>query len=191
VQKSFRDGNAMSEAERYTLVVRARSGRRRRPHFGGAFRLTSKFGSTAALKFDFRARQRVLHRQPDAVPHGRRPCARRLAPSGHGATLWVTVRRVESHDEDCHGGGSHFVRRDPATITDQAVAILAPVIAELLASGVTSLRSIAAALNERGIPTVAGAGCWRHVQNVKNRFAASSSQRLGFTATYKALLAEV
>ena len=48
--------------------------------------------------------------------------------------------------------------------TDRAVAVLAPVIAELRASGVTSLRGIAAALNERGIPTVAGSGRWRHVQ---------------------------
>jgi hypothetical protein len=48
--------------------------------------------------------------------------------------------------------------------TDQAVALLAPVIAELRASGVTSLRGIAAELNKRGIPTVAGAGRWRHVQ---------------------------
>jgi hypothetical protein len=48
--------------------------------------------------------------------------------------------------------------------TDRVVADLAPVIAELRASGVTSLRGIAAALNERGIPTVAGSGCWRHVQ---------------------------
>jgi hypothetical protein len=48
--------------------------------------------------------------------------------------------------------------------TDPAVALLAPVIAELRASGVTSLRGIAAELNKRGIPTVAGAGRWRHVQ---------------------------
>ena len=48
--------------------------------------------------------------------------------------------------------------------TDLAVGVLGPVIAELLASGVTSLRGIAAALNERGIPTVAGSGRWRHVQ---------------------------
>jgi hypothetical protein len=48
--------------------------------------------------------------------------------------------------------------------TEQAVARLAPVIAELRATGVTSLRGIAAALNERGIPTVAGSGRWRHVK---------------------------
>jgi hypothetical protein len=48
--------------------------------------------------------------------------------------------------------------------TEQAVARLAPVIAELRASGVTSLRGIAAALNERGIPTVAGSGRWYHTQ---------------------------
>jgi hypothetical protein len=41
--------------------------------------------------------------------------ARRLARSGRGVTLWGNGRRVESHDEDCHGGGSHFVRRGPAT----------------------------------------------------------------------------
>jgi hypothetical protein len=48
--------------------------------------------------------------------------------------------------------------------TDLAVADLAPVIADLRASGVTSLRGIAAALNERGIPTVAGSGRWYHTQ---------------------------
>jgi molybdate transport system regulatory protein len=48
--------------------------------------------------------------------------------------------------------------------TDRAVADLAPVIAELRANGVTSLRGIAAALNERGIPTVAGSGNWSHPQ---------------------------
>jgi hypothetical protein len=47
---------------------------------------------------------------------------------------------------------------------DQAVAVLAPVIAEVRATGVTSLRGIAAELNKRSIPTVAGAGRWRHVQ---------------------------
>jgi len=40
---------------------------------------------------------------------------------------------------------------------------LAPIIAELQASGVTSLRSIAKALNERRIPTAAG-GRWHHTQ---------------------------
>jgi hypothetical protein len=47
---------------------------------------------------------------------------------------------------------------------DQRVADLAPVIAELQASGVTSLRGIAKALNERRIPTVAGSGRWYHTQ---------------------------
>jgi hypothetical protein len=46
----------------------------------------------------------------------------------------------------------------------RAAADLAPVIAELRASGVTSLRAIAAELDKRGIPTIAGAGRWRHVQ---------------------------
>jgi hypothetical protein len=48
--------------------------------------------------------------------------------------------------------------------SDQAIADLAPVIAELRAAGATSLRGIASALNKRGIPTVAGSGRWYHTQ---------------------------
>jgi hypothetical protein len=57
----------------------------------------------------------------------------------------------------------HFreIRRARA---NRRVADLAPVIAELKADGVTSLRGIAAVLNERGIPTVAGSGRWHHPQ---------------------------
>jgi hypothetical protein len=36
-----------------------------------------------------------------------------------------------------------------------------PILAELRASGVTTLHGIAAALNERGIPTASGAGRWQ------------------------------
>jgi len=38
------------------------------------------------------------------------------------------------------------------------------VIRELQANGVTSLAGIAAALNERGIPTASGQGPWQAVQ---------------------------
>ncbi len=40
----------------------------------------------------------------------------------------------------------------------------APVIRALQAAGVTSLRGIAAALNDRGIPTANGSGTWQAVQ---------------------------
>jgi DNA invertase Pin-like site-specific DNA recombinase len=40
----------------------------------------------------------------------------------------------------------------------------AGVIAELQATGTTSLAGIAAALNERGIPTASGRGTWQAVQ---------------------------
>lgn len=43
-------------------------------------------------------------------------------------------------------------------------ADIAPVIAELQAAGKTSLRAIAAGLNEQGIPTARGAGEWSAVQ---------------------------
>jgi len=43
-------------------------------------------------------------------------------------------------------------------------ADLAPTIAELQAAGATSLRAIAAGLNERGIPTARGTGMWSATQ---------------------------
>jgi hypothetical protein len=47
---------------------------------------------------------------------------------------------------------------------DKRAAKLAPILKELQASGVTSLRGIAVALNARGIPTATGYGRWHHVQ---------------------------
>jgi Recombinase len=61
-------------------------------------------------------------------------------------------------------GARHSVRDARRARADQAVADLAPVIVELQAGGVTSLRGIAAALNERGIPTVTGSARWYHAQ---------------------------
>ena len=58
----------------------------------------------------------------------------------------------------------HSVREARRARADQAIADLIPIIAELRAAGVTSVRGIAAALNERGIPTVAGSGLWYHTQ---------------------------
>jgi hypothetical protein len=51
---------------------------------------------------------------------------------------------------------------------------LAPTIKELQESGVTSLRAIAAVLNERGIPTPRGQGVWqaKQVQRVVARLSA-------------------
>jgi hypothetical protein len=41
-----------------------------------------------------------------------------------------------------------------------SAATLAPVVRELQASGITSLNGLAAALNERRVPTPAGSGPW-------------------------------
>jgi hypothetical protein len=60
--------------------------------------------------------------------------------------------------------GRHSIKEARTARAKQKAADLAPVIAELRAAGVTSLRSIAAALSERGIPTVAGSGRWHHAQ---------------------------
>lgn len=41
---------------------------------------------------------------------------------------------------------------------------LAPVVEEIMAAGLSSLREIAAALNDRGIPTATGRGIWQATQ---------------------------
>jgi DNA invertase Pin-like site-specific DNA recombinase len=51
-------------------------------------------------------------------------------------------------------------REVQARVAAARAAELAPVIAELQAGGAVSLRAIAAALNERGIPTASGDGAW-------------------------------
>ena len=48
--------------------------------------------------------------------------------------------------------------------SSERAAELAPIIAELRASGVKSLRGIARALSERGIPTARGGAVWAGVQ---------------------------
>jgi hypothetical protein len=58
----------------------------------------------------------------------------------------------------------HSVREARQARADERAADLAPIVAELQAGGVTSLRGIAAALNERGIPIVTGSGHWHHAQ---------------------------
>ena len=67
--------------------------------------------------------------------------------------------------------GRHTGHRAPS-IADKARSAranlvaneLAPVIAELRAAGITSLNGIAAALDERRIPTPAGSGHWHAAQ---------------------------
>jgi hypothetical protein len=58
----------------------------------------------------------------------------------------------------------YSVREIRRARVDARRAHLAPVIADLRASGVTSLHGIANELNRRGISTVAGSGRWSHTQ---------------------------
>jgi predicted flap endonuclease-1-like 5' DNA nuclease len=79
-------------------------------------------------------------------------------------------------------------RRRAPTIPYQArsarankpAADLAPIIAELQATGITSLKGIAAALNKRGVPTPAGIGHWHaaQVSRVLKRLAAGAAKHL-------------
>jgi hypothetical protein len=64
-------------------------------------------------------------------------------------------------------GGYRGTRAASEAITKRAntrAADLAPTVAELQAAGATSLRAIAAGLNERGIPTARGTGMWSATQ---------------------------
>ena len=67
------------------------------------------------------------------------------------------------------------VARSQATAAE-----LQPVLAELRASGITSLAEIARALNGRGIPTPRGEGPWqaKQVQRVLDRLAEASTETL-------------
>jgi hypothetical protein len=55
-------------------------------------------------------------------------------------------------------------RAELAARAKARAADIAPTIAEIQAAGATSLRAIAAALSERGIPTARGRGAWAAVQ---------------------------
>jgi DNA invertase Pin-like site-specific DNA recombinase len=82
---------------------------------------------------------------------GGREGARQEALGGNrGVELSETARAAER---------KRLVERANERATD-----LAPTIAELQAAGIRSLRGIAAALNERGIPAARGRGEWSAVQ---------------------------
>jgi hypothetical protein len=55
-------------------------------------------------------------------------------------------------------------RAAQARVAARVAADLAPIIRELQTAGVTSLVGIAAAFNERSIPTATGRGTWHAVQ---------------------------
>jgi hypothetical protein len=59
---------------------------------------------------------------------------------------------------------AHAARKARTARANAWAAELAPIVADIQASGVTGLRGIARALNERGIPTPRGTGPWQPVQ---------------------------
>jgi hypothetical protein len=79
-----------------------------------------------------------------------------LARMGEGSTMArATHRQAKASEVGC---------RAHAANADARAAALAPMIAEIRASGVTTLKGIATALNERNIPTSTGRKTWRAVQ---------------------------
>jgi hypothetical protein len=101
---------------------------------------------------------------------------RATAPHGDVAVLALPCQRLS---EELTGAwqtaampiGRHMGHRGPSIAdkarTARAVAQavrLAPIIAELRAAGITSLNGIAAALDERHVPTPAGSPHWYPMQ---------------------------
>lgn len=87
------------------------------------------------------------------------------APAAVSATdMAITERELEA---------ARTARAVRTVRADARAADLAPLIAELQASGVTTLHGIAAELNRRGIPTAAGRGEWsgKQVRRVLERLA--------------------
>lgn len=82
-----------------------------------------------------------------------------LAAAKAGGTKLGGVRSTRLTDEARAMGREVVAKRAADKAADYA-----PVIRELQAAGTTSLRAIAAALNERGIPTSRGQGTWQAVQ---------------------------
>jgi hypothetical protein len=60
--------------------------------------------------------------------------------------------------------GTTMTMAKPSQSAPKRAADLAPTIAELQTAGATSLRAIATAFNERGIPTARGTGTWSATQ---------------------------
>jgi hypothetical protein len=80
--------------------------------------------------------------------------------AGRGAMLPGAVRRGESHaEEPLPPGGTPRRPRGSSGACRRECGRPSP-----HRGGVTSLRGIAKALNERGIPTVAGSDRWHHAQ---------------------------
>ncbi len=91
-------------------------------------------------------RRLISDRTKSALAAAKRQGKRLGNPNGAAALARARVAQVQAADV--------FARS------------LRPTIVSLRAAGVTTLRDIAAALNQRGVRTVRGA-CW-HVSNVKN-----------------------
>ena len=83
-------------------------------------------------------------------------------PSERGRTQCAIRNRmpIELSDSDAKPGARLGSRKDRAA---QHAAELAPIIAEIRATGVTSLYGIAKALNGRGVPTATGKGKWQDI----------------------------
>jgi DNA invertase Pin-like site-specific DNA recombinase len=96
--------------------------------------------------------------EPEAKLISERTKAALAAAKARGVKLGG--KRSTKLDDDARAMGRAVI----AGRARQQATDIAPTITELRAAGVTSLRAIASALNERGIPTASGAGEWQAVQ---------------------------
>jgi hypothetical protein len=76
------------------------------------------------------------------------------------APYYKTAMPIELNDRDAKPGARLSSRKDRA---ERHATVLAPIIAEIRAAGVTSLYGITKALNARGVPTATGKGKWQDI----------------------------
>jgi hypothetical protein len=134
------------------------------------------FRRPAPRKFGRAARARAERRSVNVLRAGR------------SAMLSARSQSSQTMPNRFNPAARHSFREERRARADRKVADLKPVIAELRASGVTSLRGIAAALNERGIPPWPGpvvgimcrwGGCWRGYEAASERTMLAAKSHAG------------
>lgn len=96
----------------------------------------------------------------EALPRVARCCRQTLAPRNAGSARSGSRSAVRNQMAAARAASAEARRRSAAERAER----VAPVLAELKASGITSLRAISAALTERRVPTPAGKTDWAPAQ---------------------------
>ena len=116
-------------------------------------------GSVGKARIGFAAIQADTRSGPGRT-HPRVAGAHAMRSPLASAPYFKTAMPIELNDRDAKRGARLSTRKDRA---EWHATVLAPIIAEIRAAGVTSLYGITKALNARGVPTATGKGKWQDI----------------------------